>query len=615
MTPPKFNQKFNQNSTSFDSEERSFSCFPNFEEEGTTGLADYFSDKENDSLDDEDSKSESDIWFHSNPDELGEILDEEVGNSNDENAWSKPRATKLGLESIKETGYEEVSEKNNLKQISSISNRSEIDFSEWQLYIPPEHVFRKSFAQSWQSPFSQPASSSQEPTLIQISTITDQIDDTTKQIQAPRQAVTPQQKMTHLQQQDWNSFRPATRHYTHTWRKLWPGLSGTCNKTKNSQNKFPDHPEQSKPYRLWKQPSPCSPRTIQNQNTKLQNTPPVTDVGNAHQVFTQFRSQIYLNTTSKRDTTKTRSWETKWGKSFTRTQIYRTKLPQNTKHHQKKSKRTPLWLWSPRPCPPICSLSTATMENPTRQRKISPRGENHFSKRRSESENYSKYSGINKRHRSESNDKNSKSESKHKSKDIKVKNENKLVTSSADAEAKMTAKVDEVTAIEKTQAEFRIEIGTPLDEKVGPDLPVTLPLCFATTFNISVLTYIRVTFTTFISIFNIFILITNPFFSDLSDHHFQTFSLGNLRVCEMLCASQKTASSQAKTAVTAFTTPDFIRSFRVPETRPNLIYRSLHKNTLVPKPLCLLGQTRNPENNLYNDSFILVYLDFSRQPC
>ncbi len=61
-TPQKFNQKFNQNSTSYEHEERNFSCFSNFEEEGTTELADYFSDKEEDSLDDEDQKSESDSW-------------------------------------------------------------------------------------------------------------------------------------------------------------------------------------------------------------------------------------------------------------------------------------------------------------------------------------------------------------------------------------------------------------------------------------------------------------------------------------------------------------------------------------------------------------------------
>ncbi len=57
MTPPKFNQKFNQNSTSYNSEDKNFSCFSNFEEEGTTELADYFSDEEDYSLDNEDPTS------------------------------------------------------------------------------------------------------------------------------------------------------------------------------------------------------------------------------------------------------------------------------------------------------------------------------------------------------------------------------------------------------------------------------------------------------------------------------------------------------------------------------------------------------------------------------
>jgi hypothetical protein len=47
-TPPKCNQKFNQNSTSCGSEEENFSYFSNFEEEGPTDLADYFSDEEED---------------------------------------------------------------------------------------------------------------------------------------------------------------------------------------------------------------------------------------------------------------------------------------------------------------------------------------------------------------------------------------------------------------------------------------------------------------------------------------------------------------------------------------------------------------------------------------
>jgi hypothetical protein len=260
------------------------------------------------------------------------------------------------------------------------------------------------------------------------------------------------------------------------------------------------------------------------------------------------------------------------------------------------------------------------MEKPTPEQKISPHGANHFSKGRSESESYSKYKNINERHRSESRDKNSKREnesesyskyktinerhrsesrdknSKSESKGIKMENENKIVTFSTEVKANVTAKADEVKAIRKRQTEFRMEIGKQLDKRIKPDLPVTLPLHFATTFNISTLNCIHVTFT----IFNISISI------------FQTFTFGNLRACEMLCSSQETASSQAETAVTAPATLDSTRSFRVPETRPNILDRSLHGNTLVPKQLHSLGRSRNPENDLYNNSFILIYLDLSR---
>jgi hypothetical protein len=298
--------------------------------------------------------------------------------------------------------------------------------------------------------------------------------------------------------------------------------------------------------------------------------PQVTDVGNEPQVFIQSRSRSCWNMKSVINTTETKTWGTKWHKFSTRTPTYRTKLPKNTKRNQKSSKRTPLWLWSRKQYPPICSLDTARTDRPTLERKISPHGENHFSKRRSESESYNKCKSIN-----------SKSERKSESKDVEVKNESRLVTFSTDAKTKVTAKADKVKTIRKTQTEFRMEIGKQLDKNTGSDVPVTLPLHFATTFNISVLIRICVTFTIFISIFIILILIFNPLFSDLFDHHFQTFSLGNLRVYEMLCASQKTASSQAKTTVTAFATPDSIRSFRVPETRPNILYRNYNKTSFL----------------------------------
>jgi hypothetical protein len=157
-----------------------------------------------------------------------------------------------------------------------------------------------------------------------------------------------------------------------------------------------------------------------------------------------------------------------------------------------------------------------------------------------------------------------------------------------------------------------MEIEKQLDKKIGSDLPVTLPLHFATPFNISIWICICVTFTILILIFNIFNVIFNPFLSDPLDHHFQTFTFGDLSDCEALCSTRKTASSQAKTAVNAFANPDSTRPFRIPETRPNLLYRYLHRNTLVPKHLLSLGRSRKSENNPCNDSFILIYLDLSR---
>ncbi len=69
----------------------------------------------------------------------------------------------------------------------------------------------------------------------------------------------------------------------------------TYRKTSLSLASEQDCLEQSKPSRLWKLPSPCSPKTIRNQSTKSQSMPQATNVGDAPQVFTQSPSQIYLN--------------------------------------------------------------------------------------------------------------------------------------------------------------------------------------------------------------------------------------------------------------------------------------------------------------------------------
>ncbi len=180
-----------------------------------------------------------------------------------------------------------------------------------------------------------------------------------------------------------------------------------------------------------------------------------------------------------------------------------------------------------------------------------------------------------------------------------MKNEEKLRTLLKTAKAEVTAKVDEVEALEKTLKEFRVGKEKQVDKKIEAESSVTLPPHFATTFNISILT-----FTIFIFTFNIF----NPF---VSDHHFQTFTIGTLSDCKVPCLSRQTISAQAKTTVKALANPDSIRLFKVPETQPDPHSRNLHRKILVPKHL-LSGPVRKSENDRYNDSLIFNYLDFSR---
>ncbi len=181
-----------------------------------------------------------------------------------------------------------------------------------------------------------------------------------------------------------------------------------------------------------------------------------------------------------------------------------------------------------------------------------------------------------------------------------MKNEKKLETLLKTAKAKVTAKADEVKAIERTLEEFRVEKEKQADKKIETEASVTLPPHFATTSNISILTY-----TIYIFTFNIFISIFKPF---VSDHQFQTFTIGNLSDCKAPCLPRQTNSAQAKTTVKALASTDSIRFFKVPEMQPD---PNLHQNLLVPRYL-LSGQVRKSENDLYNDSFILNYPDISR---
>ncbi len=234
--PPKFNQKFNPNSTSHGSEEETISYFSNFEEEGPTDLADYFSDEEeDDSLDEEDLSSEGDTCsqpdFH-DPEDF----------PNQKQTPSKFDTALFGLETINETDFEDQGETSNLNGISCLSEEAKLAFSAWQPFIPPEHAFQNSAAQSWPSDFSQQTSLSQEPTLIQISTIT----TTTKPTPAPIKPTLPQPETELSQLKDWPLFRPATKPFTRTWTKPLLESTKTYSRTKSLHNEFPDHPEPSR---------------------------------------------------------------------------------------------------------------------------------------------------------------------------------------------------------------------------------------------------------------------------------------------------------------------------------------------------------------------------------
>jgi hypothetical protein len=144
------------------------------------------------------------------------------------------------------------------------------------------------------------------------------------------------------------------------------------------------------------------------------------------------------------------------------------------------------------------------MEKLIPKRTISPRGENHFSKRRSESKSYSQYKRLNSNSESESRNENNqydkqklKSENRTENrdvKDVKVRKEEKPTST----KAKMTAKVNEVKAIEGTMTGFRREMEKQLDTRIRSESTITLPPHFATTFNIPNLIYIHIIFTIFI---------------------------------------------------------------------------------------------------------------------
>ena len=116
--------------------------------------------------------------------------------------------------------------------------------------------------------------------------------------------------------------------------------------------------------------------------------------------------------------------------------------------------------------------------------------------------------------------------------DTEVKNKETILKT---RKAKVTARADEVKAIEKTLEEFRVEKNKQIGKKIDTEASITLPPHFATTFTIFMLTFT-------ISIFTSNIFIFNPF---VSTHHVQIFTLGDLSDGKAFY-SRPTNSAQAK---------------------------------------------------------------------
>jgi hypothetical protein len=184
-----------------------------------------------------------------------------------------------------------------------------------------------------------------------------------------------------------------------------------------------------------------------------------------------------------------------------------------------------------------------------------------------------------------------------------VKSKENLKTMTKIDEAKIIARDDEVKAIEKTVEEFRASKEKQIDRGIETKALITLPHPSATISYIPILT-----FTSFICIF---ISILNSFVADPLDHHFQTFTIGDLSDCKLRHLSRQTASIQADTVVKTLANPDSIRPFKIPGTWPDVHYKSRSRNPLVPSHL-LSGRVRKSETKFHHDSFIFDYLDSSR---
>jgi hypothetical protein len=647
-TPIKFNQNFNQNSMTLSAKEKDFSFHSNTDYEGDSELGDYFSD-------DEEEHQVAELGDYFSDDEEDDIPSHQSSNS-EENFWSHtftPNSEeKLRLARAAFADWNPVissleafeEKKEPIKPIANFLEETQLGLSTWQPFIPLAPAFQNSAARSQLSAFSSQASSSREPTHIQISTISTSTEPKISQA-SPHRATSlglPKQ---------WHLSKPPTRRSTTKWTRPWTGSREACRKSQNWQKRCPDPLEPSNPGKHWTKQPLYLKTTNQIYNINCQTMPPVNDYGgnetpkpeatnlqqqvqspiqkqppngssttwpphyfrsraspqleqpyNWHQesnapnvprVSTLFKLQTYWNTKPVRSIARTKYWGKRLLKSSIKTPTFRTKSPSTARRHQKNSKRIPSWHWSQKPFLHICSLNTAKTRKSCRKNKICPHGGSHFSKRRSESEN-TDYHQQGENYDQCQKD-NSKNDTQSETDDVTVKSkENTKTIIKFDDEAKMIARDDEVKAMEKTLKEFRARKGKQRDREIDTEASITLPYPFAITFHIPILT-----FTIFICTFNIFIAIFNSLVADPLDHHSQTFTIRDLSDCKSRHLSQQTASTQADTVVKTLANPDSIRPFKIPGNWSEVHYKSRSRNLLVPSHL-LPDRVRKSETQFHS---------------
>ncbi len=196
-----------------------------------------------------------------------------------------------------------------------------------------------------------------------------------------------------------------------------------------------------------------------------------------------------------------------------------------------------------------------------------------------------------------------------KTKETKRESENKreskgIMTDSKTKETKTTkqnvkVKADKAKAIKRPKNKIRTELKRQQDKirKFQALKDSILKFSF----------HLHLTATFIISI-----LLFNSVLSDHFYHHFmypsQPFTSKDFKDCEKPFSLQTKALHSAKTAKTHPAILESTRLPRNPETRPNILAKDLHRNTLVPVTLPLIGRPRISESNIQSDSFLFQYL-------